>query len=588
MTTSSLSTLVRVFARYRFHIIALVAFGTLSALLEGISINAVVPLISFFTGGVGGTGTDFITRIIQNFFFFFGIPFSFRYLLAFILGLFILRALSMIVFGYIRGWIGADFLGKESGEVLRKTLTTSWGFLLKQKIGSMHNTLVRDIQCTGDLLSVVAQVVQSFTGFLMYLLVAMNISPYMTMYTLGGGAFVMLLLRPLFKRARFLGGRAASIEKEFSQFLSEHIIGMKAIKAAGAEHEAIQNGTEHINELRSLSIRKAFTRSLSSSLFQPAGILLVVILFLLSYNSPSFNIISFAATLYLIQKIFTYLESGQSALIAITELVPYAENLESFKRNLTLHSEKHEEQKNPYSFDRAITFNSVSFSYTEQEKVLHDVSFTIEKGKTIGLIGPSGSGKTSVVDLLLQLFTPQGGTILLDDHSIQDISVTEWRKHIGYVSQDIFLLNGTIEENIRFYNTELTTADIEEAAKLAHIYDFVQTLPEKFETRTGDRGLMLSGGQRQRIVLARALAARPDILLLDEATSALDRESEQNVQEAIQGLRGKMTVVVIAHRLQTIENVDTIIVLEQGRITEQGSPKELLSNPESYYSKHSG
>jgi ABC-type multidrug transport system fused ATPase/permease subunit len=418
MNTSSLRILIRVFARYRFHLVALVAFGTLSALLEGISINAVVPLISFFTGGDGGTATDFITRLIQTLFYFFGIPFSFRYLLAFILGLFILRAVSMIVFGYIRGWIGADFLGKESSEVLRKTLTTSWGFLLKQKIGSMHNTLVRDIQCTGDLLSVVAQVVQSFTGFLMYLLVAMNISPYMTMYTLGGGAFVMLLLRPLFKRARFLGGQAASIEKEFSQFLSEHIIGMKAIKAAGAEHEAIQNGTEHIHELRSLSIRKAFTRSLSSSLFQPAGILLVVILFLLSYSSPSFNIISFAATLYLIQKIFTYLESGQSALIAITELIPYAENLEAFKKNLTVHSEKTDGQKVPYSFTKNIAFNDVSFSYIEKEKVLQNVSFTIEKGETVGLIGPSGSGKTSIVDLLLQLFTPQTGVITLDTNSL--------------------------------------------------------------------------------------------------------------------------------------------------------------------------
>ena len=210
----------------------------------------------------------------------------------------------MVAFGYIRGWVAADFLGRESSEVLQKTLTTSWGFLLKQKIGSMHNTLVRDIQCTGDLLAVVAQVVQSFTGFLMYLLIAINISPYMTFYNLGGGAIVLFLLRPLFKRARYLGGQTAAIEKDFSQFLSEHIIGMKAIKAAGAEHDAIESGTEHIDQLRTLSIRKAFTRSLSSSLFQPASVVLVVILFFISYNSPDFNIISFAATLYLIQKIF--------------------------------------------------------------------------------------------------------------------------------------------------------------------------------------------------------------------------------------------------------------------------------------------
>lgn len=583
----NIHTLWNTFSQYRWHVVALVVLGMLSALLEGIGINAVIPLISFFTGGLSGAGTDFITRTIQDLFLFLGVPFTFRYLLIFILILFSLRAISMVAFGYIRGWVAADFLGRESSEVLQKTLTTSWGFLLKQKIGSMHNTLVRDIQCTGDLLAVVAQVVQSFTGFLMYLLIAINISPYMTFYTLGGGAIVLFLLRPLFKRARYLGGQTAAIEKDFSQFLSEHIIGMKAIKAAGAEHDAIESGTEHIDQLRTLSIRKAFTRSLSSSLFQPASVVLVVILFFISYNSPDFNIISFAATLYLIQKIFTYLDSGQSSLIGITELVPYAENLQSFKSHLDTHSEQNGIREKKYEFKKGITFDSVSFSYTEQGSVLKDVSFTIEKGQSIGLIGPSGAGKTSVVDLLLQLFSPQQGSIRIDGVSISEIEVAEWRKRIGYVSQDVFLLNDTIEENIRFYNHSLTSDDIEEAARLAHIYDFIQTLPEKFQTKTGDRGLMLSGGQRQRIALARALAGRPDILLLDEATSALDRESEQNVQEAIQGLRGKITVIIIAHRLQTIEKADKIIVLEKGTVTEQGTPTELLANPRSYYTRHS-
>ncbi|MDP2665444.1 MAG: ABC transporter transmembrane domain-containing protein, partial [bacterium] len=323
---NTFSILWHMFGKYRWHVGALVVFGFLSAILEGIGINAVIPLMSFFTGASGGP-TDFITSTIQSLFSFLHIPFSFRYLLGLILGLFMLRAVSVVVFGYIRGLIGADFLGKESEDILRRTLLSSWPFLLKQKIGMMHNTLVRDIQQSGALLGSVAQIVQSFSGFLMYLLVAINISPTMTFYTLGGGAIVLYILRPFLRRTRTIGGQVAGVEKQFSQFLNEHIIGMKSIKAAGAERAALTDGTAHIRLLRALSIRQAFVHSISSSLFQPASLVLVVILFILTYNTPEFNIISFAAALYLIQKMFTYLESGQNALLAMNEMLPYAQNV---------------------------------------------------------------------------------------------------------------------------------------------------------------------------------------------------------------------------------------------------------------------
>ncbi|MDP2651828.1 MAG: ABC transporter transmembrane domain-containing protein, partial [bacterium] len=324
-----LTTLWRTFAHYRWHVVALIAFGIAGALLEGIGINLVIPLIAFFNGG-GGIATDFITKAIQWLFAFLHIPFSFRFLLGFIFVLFVLRSISVVVFGYIRGWIGADFLGKESEDVLRRTLLSSWPFSLKQKLGTLQNTLVRDIQCTGGLLGSVAQIVQSFSGFLIYILVAINISPTMTFYTLGGGAVLLILLRPFLGRAKRIGEQVAGVEKQFAQFLSEHIIGMKSIKASGAERAAIVDGTVHIRLLRHLSIKQSLVHSISSSFFQPFSMVLIVILFLLTYHTPEFSIISFVASLYLIQKIFTYLESGQNAMQAISELVPYAQNIETF------------------------------------------------------------------------------------------------------------------------------------------------------------------------------------------------------------------------------------------------------------------
>ncbi|MFA6279119.1 MAG: ABC transporter ATP-binding protein [Candidatus Paceibacterota bacterium] len=580
---NTIRILFHTFKKYRWHIAALVAFGIISALLEGIGINAAIPLISFFMGASNGA-TDFITQTIQSLFGFIHIPFSFRYLLGFILGLFILRAISVVVFGYIRGWISADFLGKESEDVLRRTLLSAWPFSLKQKLGTMHNTLVRDVQCTSSLLGAVAQIIQSFSGFLMYLLVAVNISPIMTFSALGGGMILMFVLQPFLRRARRIGEQVTGVEKQFAQFLSEHIIGMKSVKAAGVERSAIADGNSHIRLLRHLSIKQSLVHSVSTSFFQPFGIVLVSVLFLLTYHTASFNVISFAASLYLIQKIFTYLESGQNSLQTVSELIPYAKNIATFKSNLELHKES-SEGTSPFIFKHELAFKGVSFSYEEDRQILDNVSFSIHAGETAGLIGPSGAGKTSVADLLLRLFKPSEGSLLLDDVPSESISLEEWRTHIGYVSQDVFLLNSTIEDNIRFYNHELTAEDIENAAKQANIYNFIIGLPEGFKTITGDRGVMLSGGQRQRIALARALAGKPALLILDEATSALDHESEKLIHESIHALRGKTSVFIIAHRPSTVAEADSILVLDRGRIVERGTPQELLQNSKSYFYK---
>jgi len=584
-TSNAFVVLWRTFSRYRWHIAALVIFGFLGAILEGIGINAVIPLISFFMGASAGPA-NFITKTIQALFGFFHIPFIFRYLLFFILGLFIFRAVSVVMFAYIRGWIGADFYGKETEDMLGHTLHSSWPFFLKQKIGTVHNSLIRDIQATGNLLSVVAQVVQSFTGFLMYLLVAFNISPTMTLYTLAGGAIVLFVVRPLLRRARSLSDRAAKTEKQFAQFLSEHIIGMKSIKAAGTEQAALRDGSEHIHLLRLLSIRQTLARAMSSSLLQPASLILVVILFLLTYYTPGFNIISFAAGLYLIQKIFTYLESGQTALLSVNELLPYAQNVSLFKKTLKEHREETVQKGKPFLFTKEFTFQQVSFSHSESKPILADVTFSINHGETVGLIGPSGAGKTSVADIILRLFDPTTGTLLLDGIPAREIDLEEWRRHLSYVPQNVFLFNGSIEENIRFYRPELSREDIEEATKQANIYSFIMTLPEGFKTLTGDNGVMLSGGQRQRIALARALAGHPALLILDEATSALDSSSEKLIQESIRALHGSMTVFIIAHRLSTVEHADRLLVLDNGKIIEEGTPSELLTRRDSYFSKH--
>ena len=203
----------------------------------------------------------------------------------------------------------------------------------------------------------------------------------------------------------------------------------------------------------------------------------------------------------------------------------------------------------------------------------------------IGLVGPSGAGKTTTVDLMLRLIEPTRGTIQVDGVEGNTIALADWRANVGYVSQDFFLLHDTIRNNIRFYDAAMTDEQIWKAARLAHIDEFIRKSPKGLDTMVGDRGIRLSAGERQRIVIARTLARKPTLLILDEATSALDNESEAHIKGVINELKGRVTIVAIAHRLTTIMDSDELIVLQGGRVVETGSPKTLLADPGSYFYK---
>jgi subfamily B ATP-binding cassette protein MsbA len=226
------------------------------------------------------------------------------------------------------------------------------------------------------------------------------------------------------------------------------------------------------------------------------------------------------------------------------------------------------------SFNDCIELKSVSFAYGEKE-VLKDISFKILKGSTVALVGPSGGGKTTLLDLLPRFMDPLQGEICLDGLNIKDISMRDVRALMGIVNQESILFNDTIFNNIAF-GRSFTEDEVIEAARIANAHEFIINTTEGYQTSVGDRGMKLSGGQKQRICIARAVLANPPILLLDEATSALDTESEKVVQNALKNLMKNRTSIVIAHRLSTIQEADQIIVLENGKIEEQGSHNELM------------
>jgi ATP-binding cassette, subfamily B, bacterial len=232
-----------------------------------------------------------------------------------------------------------------------------------------------------------------------------------------------------------------------------------------------------------------------------------------------------------------------------------------------------------------IQFQHVSFEYEDKRKILDNLSFSIEAGKTIAFVGPSGAGKTTICSLIPRFYDVTSGSIMIDGLDIRNITKESLRANIGIVQQDVFLFTGTIKENIAYGKLNATQDAIEEAARKAHLIDLITSLPDGFDTQIGERGLKLSGGQKQRLAIARMFLKNPPILILDEATSALDTETEAIIQEALNDLSMDRTTLIIAHRLGTIKKADRILVITEEGIAEDGSHSELLSQENGIFAK---
>jgi ATP-binding cassette subfamily B protein/subfamily B ATP-binding cassette protein MsbA len=233
----------------------------------------------------------------------------------------------------------------------------------------------------------------------------------------------------------------------------------------------------------------------------------------------------------------------------------------------------------PARVDGKMEFRDVSFRYSETaELALEDLNLTVQAGQTVALVGPSGAGKTTLTNLIARFYNPTSGQILIDGQDLRDYDVESYRSILGVVEQDVFLFEGTVARNIAYSKRLATEAEIRAAADAANATEFIERLPDGFQTRIGERGFKLSGGQRQRLAIARAILADPTLLILDEATSNLDTESEQLIQRSLKRLTDKRTCFVIAHRLSTIADADLICVIENGRITQTGTHAELMQS----------
>lgn len=420
-----------------------------------------------------------------------------------------------------------------------------------------------------------------------YLTVLLRISPLLLVAVILMVLMITLIQKELLPRIR-AGSRVVSqSEVVINTRITENLQGLRLLHTIGqldvvdTRLRASMGELEH--RLRLQVKRMAFVGPLSN-LLPIVAIALIAALSLLLLGGTSKGILPSLVTFVLgLQKL------GQRMGIITSNLNQLANNKGRFDRLnqiLTIEDKQFRRMGGvPFiALTRSIQFKSVSLSYSDSPPpALDNISFTLPEGKMLALVGASGSGKSSIADLVTGLYSPTSGCIFIDGTPLSDLDLSSWQNRLGVVSQDTFLFNASIAENIAFGTPGVSNAQIEAACSSAQAAGFIEGLPDSYDTLVGERGYRLSGGQRQRLSLARAILRDPELLILDEATSALDSRSEQLVQQAIERFERDHTVLVIAHRLSTIAKADQILVLDRGKVIEHGNHDSLIAAQGTYH-----
>ncbi|MGO4438373.1 ABC transporter ATP-binding protein [Rhizobium sp. RAF56] len=505
-----------------------------------------------------------------------------------ILAAFVVRGFAGYFQSVILSKIGNDIIARYQRRLYAHLMTLSVGFFNEARSAQIASQISQNVTGIRDVMNLV--ITSSARDLLTFVFLLGNMvlqDPMLSLIFFVVAPPVFLALRHISKRLRSVTRDAVILNSRILGAMQETIQGVSIVKAFTMERELESKIDDLIAGAERQQNRIARISERNGPLIESvAGIAVASIFAYAAYrtiydNVPPGAVFSFIVSLLLaydparrLAKLQVQLERAVVNAKMIYELL----DMEPRQRDL------------PDATDLVVTkarieFRDVSFSYANGDAVLNKVNFVAEGGETTALVGPSGAGKSTVINLIPRFYDPSEGEILIDGQDIRHITKRSLRLHLAYVSQQPYLFEGTIRDNIRYGRPEATDIEVEEAAKLAYAHDFILAQPQGYETAVGENGVTLSGGQRQRLSIARALVRNAPILLLDEATSALDTESEAAVQKALDEAMSGRTVVVIAHRLSTVVRAEKIVVMQQGRVVEQGNHETLAVASDGLYAR---
>jgi ATP-binding cassette, subfamily B, bacterial AbcA/BmrA len=501
---------------------------------------------------------------------------------ALLFAIFIVQALTGGVSHYLLTYIGETVVADLRGKLWNKVLRLPVSYYDANETGETMSRITQDTTTLKDLVTNhLVTFVSGVISIVGSIIILFFLSWQMTLIMLISIPISMAIIIPLGRIMHKVAKATQAEMAKFSGHLGRVLGDIRLVKASRAEKTEAEQGRKAIQSLFGFGLKEAKIQAVISPIMTLTMMSILVVILGYGGSQVSRGILSAGTLVAIIFFMFQIIVPFAQMASFFTSFQKAVGATERIQRIIEMESEVSTgEQVVP---EGIIKFDDVHFSYESGKEVLSGISFDANPGTVTALVGPSGGGKTTVFSLLERFYMPTNGEVSIGGKSIHTIALSEWRGKIGYVSQESPLLSGSIMDNIAYgLDKRPTTEEVRRAAEAANALDFIEEMPEQFETLVGERGMKLSGGQRQRIAIARALLYNPEILLLDEATSNLDSGSETHVQEALVRLMEGRTTLIIAHRLATVIHADQLIFLEKGKVTGKGKHEELIATHDLY------
>jgi len=560
--------------------VGLICLGVVAAFLEGIGLSFIYPIIEVAQSDDPAQASGPIMEAFVGTYEFFGIPFALGYL---IIGVAMVMTIRYTV-SFLVEWLGA-LLAKRYEKHLRTVafdgaLDAEIGYYDDEGTDDILNAIITETKYSGKTIIKAVGMSELLFLVLMYAAVMLYISPMMTMVAivlLGG---ITVVLRLVIEPAVTIGTKVAEANEHVQRTVQAGTQGIRDVKLFGLREEVFSNFSVWIDQFASSEVDIARNDAAIKNFYQLSAAITIFALIYIGFTFTGLSLGELGIFLIAMFQLAPKVSSLNSKVYKLESYMSHLVRTQAFLDELDRRQESSGDRS--VSTVSKIEYDNVEFSYTEDETVLRGISFTVERDEFIAFVGQSGAGKSTIVSLLVRMYDPDRGEIRADGVNISEFDIEEWRGRIAVVRQDPYIFNDTLKNNVSVGNRDATQREVERVCEIAKVNEFLDELPNGYDSELGDEGVRLSGGQQQRVSLARALLKDADFLVLDEATSNLDSNLEKEVQAAIESMDRDYGIVAIAHRLSTVKNADRIYTIEQGEIIEQGSHNELLSNDGEY------
>lgn len=551
----------------------LVLMMLIASFLEGISLTMLMPLLTQFgLRGKGEGDAGALAQQVDETLRWLGVPSELGPLMVFLVVILLLQVGMTMAVRFLETSCTTYYTADWRKRLFRTVIGANWKYLQDTKVEVQTNQIMGETSRNSAALSLFLQIINGNFFVAVYALIALFTSWEVVVGLSVIGFAIYMITRPISNLSRKTGVEVTTVSEVLFGQTQEFLLNAKLIKSTATEKTAQLIVNEAIDNYRVTYFKAGMLPALIQMIYMGLGYIILGsgVWFGITYSSVSS--VAIIVTIYVFLRLYTQLSNIQQLRQSFLLSAPALVNCQNELRAAT-ECQEHKGDDGIVLDDEGgaeIDIKNLAIDYGDH-RALDSINIKIPAGSVLGLTGPSGAGKSTLVDAIVGLVLPSEGMVHIDGHPITSLPPLNWRQHIGYVAQETIVIKGTVAENIAWGKVGATPAEIREAAVLANADEFISTMPQGYDTIIGGRSVRMSGGQRQRIGMARALLGARRLLILDEATSALDSDSEAKVMEAVEKLRGKVTVIMVAHRLSTLKHADELLVFEQGKIVERGT-----------------